>query len=254
MTNKVVSYLEHEELNRLFELRLTDRPSSEPAGSIAPDELLSSRRCASYLDELTVLLKSPSRAVTASQLSKRYAFAAAVPALYAMVCFHKGLEMSIENCRLESKRRDDIWLPHLRLTDWSVNEPNGDRRKWRDELLNKLFAEHLSKVWHSISAAAKVPLATLWENTAVYVHWLYEKLREDKTNRHNLHDIENDFRYFIHEAPGFLFGETYNPLKLFYTAGDMRKTCCLYYQLSPDSVYCAGCPKQCVPVRVASDA
>ncbi|CAM3178876.1 (2Fe-2S)-binding protein [Paenibacillus lupini] len=66
--------------------------------------------------------------------------------------------------------------------------------------------------------------------------------------------MEEDFRFLVQEAPGYLFGESRNPLTKFYTEKRLtkayedpfriRKTCCYYYQTTSDEQsYCGSCPK-----------
>jgi ferric iron reductase protein FhuF len=249
MLSKPRFSLEPKEIECLTLLRLMEQASQERVGSIPVRSVLDSEQCISYLDRLTGIFQSPSRAVAASQFSKRYAFLTLVPALYTMTMFNKGLNLSIDNSYVESVFRDQIWLPHLRLADLTVSSPANHRHEWREEMLSVLFAGNLAPIWRSMSAAANISMSILWENTAVYVYWLYEKRLTEETKSQNISRIQDDFHYLIHEAPGYLFGEAANPLQKYYsplnTSCRIRKTCCLYYQISAAADYCSGCPKKC---------
>jgi len=194
--------------------------------------------------------------VTASLFSKRYAFLLVSPGLYAMTMFNKGLDLSVGNCRVESGYRDEAWIPNLRLTEVRVTQPaSGHRCEWRDGVIQGIFAGHLAKIWRAVSAAARIPLSILWENTAVYVYALYERRIAEEADGERRFRMQEDFEYLVRDAPAVLFGEEHNPLARYYlptgsvassVAGSdkpvrIRKTCCFYYKVGSD--YCPACPK-----------
>ncbi|WP_134704908.1 IucA/IucC family C-terminal-domain containing protein [Ammoniphilus sp. YIM 78166] len=233
--------LEQDEIDYLSEhFRLTTTLSPERRGSIDAVGLLERQGCVSYLDEVSSLIGSPSKMVTASQFSKRYSYLTVIPSLYALTVFNKGLDLSIENIHIESVYQDQNWLPRVRFAHLQVaNEPK------REEVLETLFAKNLSKVWRSLSETVGISYSILWENTAIYVYWFYEKRMEQEGNPQVNLRIQEDFQYLIHEAPASLFGEKENPLAKFYSdpGNRTRKTCCYYYQLSSHHDYCSTCPK-----------
>jgi len=243
--------LEQHEIDTLSEhFRLMSTTSSDCRGSICVANLLESQTCASYLEEVTSIIGSPSNVVTASQFSKRLGYLLVVPGLYALSVFNKGLNLSVENIYIESEFQDQNWLPRIRLSSLKVTIPEEEkRRQWREEVLRTIFAKGLSKVWRSISKDGCISPSILWENTAIYVYWLYEKRLAKESNPQVKARIYEDFHYLIHEAPGLLFGEMENPLAKYYGRKStdqeirIRKTCCYYYQLTPDNHYCATCPK-----------
>lgn len=244
----MLSSFKTEELDCLTsEFRLTTFRSSDLRLSISSIDLLDEAKCVDYLDKITDLIQSPSRKVTASQFAKRYSFLTIAPSLYAVTMLNKGLDFSVENCHVESTFLDNnTWLPKVRLTDGNVTLPSeGNRDVWRDQVIKSIFAGNISKVWHSVSKAANIPISILWENTAIYVYWLYEKRIEDHV----------DFQYLLNEAPASLFGEAKNPLTRFNSPKcefpssnqpvRIRKTCCYYYEVSPDQQsYCKTCPRR----------
>ncbi|RSL35407.1 hypothetical protein D7Z54_00180 [Salibacterium salarium] len=221
--------------------------------SIKAVDLLDEEKCIAYLDSLTRSLQSPSRMITASQFSKRYAFLTIAPSLYAMTIYNKGLDLSSENCKIESSFHNGSWKSNLHLTDLQVSQPKeGERQEWRDGVIKNIFHGNLAKIWRSISKVSNVPMPILWENTAVRVYSLYEKKVGNGDSEKEKFRIQEDFKYLISEAPATLFGETKNPLARFYgpkstiSSSDQpvrtRKTCCFYYKV-PNGNYCSTCPK-----------
>jgi len=221
--------------------------------SVSTLDLLDPEICSDYLDRLTVLLQSPSRMITASQFLKRYAFLTAVPLLYAMSVYNKGLDLSIENCSLESSLGHS-WLEHISLADVDATMPEtNERHVWRDTVIQAFFAENLGKLIQVMSRVANVPKSILWENVAVRVFSLYEKRIGETEDQQEQAWGQTDFQYLIHEAPGALFGEKKNPLSRFYGEHTssyvsnppmrVRKTCCFYSEISSVEEYCSNCPK-----------
>ncbi|MEC0225714.1 IucA/IucC family C-terminal-domain containing protein [Paenibacillus alba] len=219
--------------------------------SVKALDLLDVEICSDYLDRLTVLLQSPSRMITASQFFKRYAALTAVPLLYAMTVYNKGLDLSAENCSLESSPGHS-WLEYVSLADTDAVIPEASERHiWRNKVILALFAENIGKLIAVMSKVANIPKSILWENVAVRLFSLYEK-RIGLTGEQQ-EQSRADFQYLVHQAPGALFGEKQNPLSRFYgkptfsSASNMpmrvRKTCCFYYEVSSVEEYCSSCPK-----------
>lgn len=231
---------------------LSEYDEARSAYSVRALDLLDEEMCSDYLDRLTVLLQSPTRMVTASQFFKRYAFVTTVPLLYAMTMYNKGLDLSVENCFLESSPGHS-WLEHVTLADMDAAMPEaGERHAWRNTVILALFAGNLAKLIAVMSSVANVPKSILWENVAVRVFSLYEK-RIGVTGEQQ-EQYRADFQYLVHQAPGELFGEQQNPLSRFYgqtalssaanAALRIRKTCCFYYEVSRiEEEYCSNCPK-----------
>lgn len=231
-------------------LRLTLDQSEDRELSIKCNDLLDEIKCAAFLDQLSIILKSPSRMITASQFSKRYAFSVIGIFLYSMMC-NKGLHVSIDHCHLESAYNENSWLPKIRLDDLKINVPEiGKRDEWRDEVISSLFSNHLSLIWKTMSNVSSIPILVLWENTATRVFSLYEKKlitgeSSDKATR-----LLEDYEYLIGKAPAHLFGERKNPLERFHQTNSgnnhpdrIRKTCCFNYELSTSKGFCKICPK-----------
>ncbi|KWX69920.1 IucA/IucC family C-terminal-domain containing protein [Paenibacillus jilunlii] len=239
-------------LSQYFSLHKHTGPCS--AYSVKASELIEVQACSDYLDRLSVLLDSPSRGVTASQFIKRYAFLTAVPLLYAMTVYNKGLDFSAGNCWLASPPGYS-WLEYVSLAEANAAMPEtGERQGWRDMLLQALFAGNLGRLIQVMSGVAHVPKAILWENVAVRVFSLYEKRIGLSVDPQEKARGQADFQYLIEQAPGALFGEKHNPLRRFYSrpasspvTGSplrVRKTCCFYYEVAGSADYCSNCPKK----------
>ncbi|MNZ67979.1 Ferric iron reductase FhuF-like transporter [compost metagenome] len=250
------SVLKSEELDVLTKnFRLTIDPLSEGRQSVAASQLLDESGCSAYLEWLSGILNSPSAMITASQFAKRYAFLTAAPVLYAMTLYNKGLNLSIDNCHIESIEGAASWQSNIRLSDARVTSPETreQRYAWRDDVISNLFAGNLAKIWRSMSRAANVPMAIMWENTAVRVYSLYEKKIVAGASAEEKLRIQEDFDYLLHKAPAVLYGDTRNPIARFYVPSPkaaasnpsvrVRKTCCYYYKVSSPEEYCTTCPK-----------
>ncbi|HET7627448.1 MAG TPA: IucA/IucC family C-terminal-domain containing protein [Bacillales bacterium] len=238
-------FLEHEEKEKLI---CDFRFAPEHAKTMfAGSDLLSTAKLEKVLTEIGHLLHSPSMLVTASQFSKRYSFAAAAPVLYAMTIFDQGLDVRADNCRLASSVNTEKWLPRLQLDEeTSLPLAGQERSLWRKRVLQGVFKENLTKVNAVLAELTAIPEAILWENTAVYVFWLYEQ-RMKQADTPQRAEIKADFRYLVQEDDGEAFGLSANPLKGLYDRETVdglrvRQTCCLYYQL-PGAGFCSTCRK-----------
>lgn len=247
--------LETKELDYLTKhFRITTNKSVDRMYSIPSLDLLNEAKCRDYLDKVTDIFESPSKKVLASQFSKRYSFSIITHSLYAMTMFNRGLDHSIENCNIESEYHDNVWLPKVRLSKLHVDQPTEtNRHKWRDQVIKNIFANHIAKIWRSISQTTNISTTVLWENTAIYVYWLYEKRIGEGASESQKSRIYEDYQYLLGEAPGSLFGQSENPLKNYNSLNctipspdkpvRIRKTCCYYYQISFNKVYCSTCPR-----------
>ncbi|QGQ99117.1 hypothetical protein EHS13_31680 [Paenibacillus psychroresistens] len=245
-----------QEMDQLVkDYRLTLEPSLERRFSISAIDLLDKDKCLDYLDKVSSIFEASTEAATASLFAKRYSFLTIASSLYAMSSFSKGMDYSIGNCHIESIYKGQAWLPKVRLSNMQVSQPDeGNRNEWRDQVIRSIFAENIDKAWRSISKSAHISKAILWENTAIYVYWLYENTFREGASDDQLLRIQNDFEYLINDAPAHLFGEKTNPLAKFNTPKQVtlasaepiriRKTCCYYYQASDEPEdYCPTCPK-----------
>jgi ferric iron reductase protein FhuF len=248
------SSLKPEEMEILSkDFRLVRNISSDSSYSIASKDFLHQEKCLAYLNKVTDILPASTKVASVSQFSKRYAFLTFGSGLYSMTMYNKGLDYSINNCYIESNYHRESWIPNLRLLDWHVTEPEDENwNKWRDQMIQTIFAENIAKVWEVISKVVRIPSSVLWENTAISVYWMYEKKMREEASENQKERILEDYHYLL-SAPADLFGTAENPLTKFdspksTTASSvepirMRKTCCYYYQ-TPANIYCRTCPRK----------
>lgn len=237
----------------LRDYRLTIEPAVDATYSLYAKDLLDNAQALDYLQKIAHFFQSPSILVTASLFAKRYSVLTMASAFYAMSRYDKGLHCRIENLWVEAEYTKP-WLPTIRLIDRTVSIPTKDREKWRDEILREIFANNLAKVWQSLGKISKIPKAILWENTAIYVNWLYETKLGEGASVQEKARIQEDYHYIVNLAPGSIFGERKNPLtdycgpKVTIKESEqpvrLRKTCCFYYHTSDEANdYCISCPK-----------
>ncbi|MGO4949824.1 MULTISPECIES: IucA/IucC family C-terminal-domain containing protein [Paenibacillus] len=254
--NATATWLNDQEMQSLAaEYRLTWEPSTDRTFSMPFTDLLDPSKSLNYLQGVSSIFETDSQTATVSLFAKRYAYLILASGLYAMSRFNKGLNYEITNGTIESSYQGEAWLPKARLTDWQTTSPEADQRgKWRDQVIEQMFAGNLAKVWQSLSKATRISRSVLWENTAIYVYWLYENKFAEGATPEEKQRVEEDFHYLIRDASAHLFGESRNPLKQFNTpkrataASDtpirVRTTCCFYYLAADDPQdYCSTCPK-----------
>ena len=233
--------------------RFVDQESSD--GSIFPSEdLLHSDVLKALLDDqLTPMLNAPSRLVSGSQFSKKYAFLMIAPFFASFTLFDQVMNFRSNNCELIPDDERGLLFPRLQLKKNDVvSVARMDRKEAVHQALEVVFNGNLRPVLESINEVASVPMPVLWENTAVYFYWLYET----KLHSHDLEipssKIQEDFELIL-EASGEYFGQCENPLKKYYHPKKrllktnppvrVRKTCCLYFEVNPERTFCKTCPR-----------
>ncbi|WP_158651602.1 IucA/IucC family C-terminal-domain containing protein [Mesobacillus jeotgali] len=210
----------------------------------------------SYLNNFKNELGAPDLKTAASVFMKRHAFLAALY-LYSMSTFNKKLDVSPENIILEDAIHDGLWLPGFYLINKSTEvSPTDGRDEWRKEAVRHLFTGNLFPVMDAISKSAKISKLILWENVAVYIFWLYEKILSEIEDPEVKVRAAEDFSYLVESAPGKLFGRyNNNPIARYYSEPvyqeetdsytRIRKTCCFSYMLKEKGSYCKTCPRTC---------
>ncbi|WP_407310639.1 IucA/IucC family C-terminal-domain containing protein [Pseudomonas sp. nanlin1] len=234
-------------------LRLKPASACDPSHTLLARELLDDTLCAQRLDALTPVIRSPSRAVTASLLGKRLSFLTTGACLYALSAFDKGLRLSLDNAMLELLHEGGVWTSAMPLRDLHTHDcPPGARDAWRAEVVGELFGGLLQPLWQTFARVSGVSVRILWDNTAVRVYSLYERRLAKVDDERIRARSAADFHWLLEEADPALFGLNYNPLKHFrrpLTLVDdgqrsvrFRRTCCFYYQASEPVEYCSTCP------------
>ncbi|MCM3099308.1 IucA/IucC family C-terminal-domain containing protein [Priestia megaterium] len=197
----------------------------------------------------------------ASMLAKRYSFVA-VAALYSFIVFQKKINASTKNVSLHTEDAETMWLPKVFISEIETIEVTEDNRKiLLDELLDELFAHQIEPIWSALRKVTKISKLTLWENVAVYIHWLYDLLlaNEEIDNV----EVQKVLRYVLEEAEGHQFGSYHhNPFARYSSLPQyvekvekqkqevrVRQTCCLSYQTGAKETYCRTCPVICKPKK-----
>lgn len=65
--------------------------------------------------------------------------------------------MALTNCLLDTRHDGHLWQSHMVMDDLSLSTPLSDLdlASWRDALLRGVFAEHLTPLWHVLSARVR---------------------------------------------------------------------------------------------------
>lgn len=232
-----------------------DEPLAIDSSKLLDDDL-----CLETLRNIMPELGAPNLKITASLVIKRVAFLTLAPVLYAMSEFDKGLDGSIENSVFEYPLDNRIWQSKMPLKNTSVSvwkrSDKESREAWRNEILGKVFARHLTLLVEQFYRLTKVSRRVLWENVAVRVFSIYEQRILTNIAEEKRAIAEADYAYLLDKTTTQLFGLVENPLTVFYRDKQLtvlsenpvrvRRTCCFYYQATEPPVYCGSCP---LPLR-----
>ncbi len=213
-------------------------------------DLVNEDQCLNLLDQLTPVINSPNRAVTASLLAKRIAFLTTGACLYSMSMFDKGLLLSPDNSWIEYGHNGELWTSCMSLNCTKpATYTQGQRDVWREALVRTLFADLLAPLWQVLHKVGGISLRILWENTAVRVYSLYERKMDNIDSEAARQQAQADFDWLLNQASPELFACSYNPLQRFrqpvcQTDNGLvrfRRTCCLYYKTTQPKEYCSTC-------------
>ncbi|AMB84645.1 siderophore-iron reductase, Fe-S cluster protein [Pseudomonas agarici] len=233
-------------------LRLRPAEQRDPR-SLTARALLDPEVCERMLRALGPVIGSPTLAITASLLAKRFSFLSTGACLYALSVYDKGLLLSLDNCLVEYGHDDGLWTSSMSLHDISpITCPAGEREAWRESIVGGLFAGLLKPLWQTFYQVSGISRRILWENTAVRVYSLYEKRMTKVDDPRVRQRHEADFHWLLNDAEPALFGLDYNPLRHFRRPPTVlaaegksirfRRTCCFYYEASNPVEYCSTCP------------
>ncbi|MCF5709959.1 siderophore-iron reductase, Fe-S cluster protein [Pseudomonas syringae] len=236
-------------LSGALQLKTADTRDSR---SLPARALLDEEVCRQMLAALGPVIGSPTLAITASLLAKRFSFLSTGACLYAMSVYDKGLILSLDNSVVEYAHDNGVWtsaMPMTAITPIGCEE--GARDLWRASIVRALFADLLKPLWETFNRVSGISRRILWENTAVRVYSLYEKRMAKVDDPAIQARYEADFDWLLNHADPSLFGLDYNPLKHFrrppttLPTGQsirFRRTCCFYYDASNPVEYCSTCP------------
>jgi ferric iron reductase protein FhuF len=243
--------LSEKEAAELLRFRYT--PLLEQESSATPiSSLVHKEQMKVFLEEVKIEIQAPDLKVAASVFMKRYAFVVVIY-LYALSSWNKRLHFTLDSLYLQNSEVEGHWLPEYFFKNLSVEELTGeDRAQWRNRAIQHLFKDIMVPILNTLTEEAKISKYILWENIAVYLHWLYEKVLDQKQESLAFEDYD----YIVNQAPGKLFGPyERNPLERFAAEPvylselkesiRIRKTCCFTYQLGAKRTYCNTCPLYC---------
>ncbi|MBU8908912.1 siderophore-iron reductase FhuF [Desertibacillus haloalkaliphilus] len=247
--------LDANERNELCNYRVCFHKKTEATQSIPVEMLFDRAYLKKLIEDLQQDMDAEDGRVTASIFSKRYSFLLVVPAFYSFSVLNKKINLAKDQLFLEPSKSTEHWLPQLLLVDQTVRlfDSEEERVFQRRLLVEDIFANHLNLICNELSTAWKVPKQILWENTAIYLFWLYESLLEKESAEDVKQRLKEDFSYLLNDAEGSLFGNyNRNPLTRFYHEKTLvegkeiriRKTCCFSYQAESRKM-CYTCPKNC---------
>ncbi|WP_332692693.1 siderophore-iron reductase FhuF [Halalkalibacter lacteus] len=245
--------LKLDEQQRLREFRVCFQKGGDDSLTIPIRDLTNKDLLKNYMDRVQQKLNAPSLMVAASMFSKRYSYLIVVPALYSFSALNKRINISIDHVSLDPSGSKDYWLPELYLMDQTVVSPSTikEREELREQVIREIFANHLNVIWNELSKIGKIPKQILWENTAIYLFWLYESLLEKELPEVTRNKIKDDFHYLLYNAEGSLFGKYQrNPMTKFFhdkimmdgSVVRLRRTCCFSYEAETKKM-CKTCPK-----------
>ncbi|MFC0470376.1 siderophore-iron reductase FhuF [Halalkalibacter kiskunsagensis] len=245
--------LKLDEQQSLREFRVCFQKGEGDSLTIPIRELTNNVLLKNYMDRVQQKLNAPNLMVAASMFAKRYSYLIVVPALYSFSALNKRVNVSIDHVSLEPSGSKEYWLPELYLMDQTVVSPSTikEREELREQVITELFADHLNVIWEELSKIGKIPKQTLWENTAIYLFWLYETLLDKDFPELTRKRIKDDFHYLLYNADSSLFGNyNRNPITKFFHDKQMmdgsmvrkRRTCCFSYE-SETRKMCKTCPK-----------
>ncbi|OAH58434.1 hypothetical protein AWH48_17775 [Domibacillus aminovorans] len=238
--NELKTFDIHMEHERLTEIEITD--------------LLNEEKCLSFLRKQMIEIKAPSLSVTASMLSKRYAYLVVSSTLYSMVEFNCALHLPVKACALSKERTLCI---QAGMCKWQEVK-SMEREKWRENVLRTLFSSHITPVLNILKKTSRVPSSILWENVAIRINSIYRKTLAKEMDPVKIERLNSDF-HFLKNASGDLFNLKENPIKQYLKIGEelivnpCRKTCCMYYKLEKDVEgigYCSNCPIKSKQIKV----
>lgn len=240
--------LNESEIKSLRQFRFTSNDDGK--SSISYLTLIDPLQIKDVLEKTRKKLGAPNQRVAASLLMKRMAFYAVIH-LYAMSAMEKRLIVDVKNMKLIDNESTDLWLPEFYLGPFKIEKIGENRIHLRDEVIHEVFSKCLNPLVLLLSKDKRLSKRILWENIALYIFWLYEKV----IGAVNIESkVAEDFTYIIHEAPGELFGSyKNNPITEFAgkqiyieEAGEeirIRKTCCLSHLLKgSEKSMCKTCP------------
>ncbi|WP_436373503.1 IucA/IucC family C-terminal-domain containing protein [Cytobacillus sp. BC1816] len=240
-----------EQAEALGQFRLAQDSGEGSPLTIEVKNLLDTSLTGPYLDKVKIHIGANDHKTAASILMKRYAFLPVIY-LYSMTSWNLKMDIRHENITFASHEKDGLWLPGFHFIHLQGQGVETEREKWREDAVRSLFNGHIFPLLSRIAKEANVSKLILWENIAIYIFWLYEKILPFETHAER---AAEDFKFIKEEASGNLFGcESSNPIRKYDSKKILiertgktvrpRKTCCYSY-LTSSGKRCGTCPQAC---------
>ncbi|WP_051680547.1 ferric iron reductase [Vibrio rhizosphaerae] len=252
-----------DEWDKLGGLGLRDSHSAA-LPSIDTCALLNDDTCLDVLKQIQPEIGAPDLKVTASLVIKRIAFLTLAPMLYAMSCYNKGLDVSIENCIFEYPLENRLWRSNMPLKHIQVSLPSDfpspiqspERDTWRQRLLTQALQGNLSLLVSQFHRLTRVPQAVLWENVAVRIFGIYERrIMPSLCHNQQMTLAQADLSYLLNQSTTEIYNTPTNPIARYYADKSIpdhqsepvriRRTCCYYYKATEPKIFCGNCPLLC---------
>ncbi|MEJ8546380.1 IucA/IucC family C-terminal-domain containing protein [Brevibacillus borstelensis] len=223
----------------------TDAPLVFPA-----EGLLRKETSMMFLRQVGEHIGSPGSIVTASLFFKRF-LALICGGLHAMSHDSVGMNLALSNVAITGEKSWSI--PRFVLRDQSVSRPeDGDRTKWREQVVRELFAGTAQPLIAALCAATSVKADILWAHASYLVHFYYQRWQDAAESAELKRQIADDFHYLTKAAGPSVFGlKKGRPFDTSYTMiphpsdkGEpiqIRRQCCFQYRLEGGRC-CYTCP------------
>ncbi len=209
-------------------------------------DLLQEDICKQFLQKQMENWHAPHIVVAASMFSKRYAYMAVSSTLFSLVQYHVAYGLTIDKAVYGEDHTLQIPLEEVDVI--SVTDANWEAQY--QKLFRQLFAEQITPLFEVLQKVAKVKSSVLWENIAVRINSIYQKLLAQDLTEKQKKKVYQDFAY-LKNANGTIFGLEENPIRRYMKIGQeledrpCRVTCCLFHRLEKkkeDLTHCRVCP------------
>ncbi|SFL80301.1 Ferric iron reductase protein FhuF, involved in iron transport [Gracilibacillus orientalis] len=208
--------------------------------------LLQETTCRQFLQKQMKNWHAPHIVVAASMFAKRYAYMAVSSTLFSLVQHQTVCCLTVDKLLYGENHMLQIPLDEINLLQ--IKDEN--REKQYETLFSRLFAEQITPLFEVMQKVSKIKSSVLWENIAVRINSIYQKLLAQDLTDKQKKQVYQDFIY-LKNANGAIFGLRENPIRDYLKIDQelekrpCRVTCCLFHRLekkNEDLTYCKVCP------------
>lgn len=160
------------------------------------------------------------------------------------------LNLDFKRTKVVPNTIEGIFLPNLYLENLEIEKIKPQERETERQAITEDLFKKIDAFVGVLSKVSRVPRPNLWENIVVYVYWFYEKkLKEDRFQGIET-QVDQDYKYLIHQLSAEVFADNCNQLTNFYwgrriedDGTRIRRTCCFHYGANSERKRCSTCPK-----------